>query len=343
MSSNAHANVYTSSSLINMLPSEPSICVPRIYMNIEKERVYDVFTDLFGLNAIDRVDMIERTNKGGETYKLAFVHFKFWPRTEQANEVRLKLLNGEEVKVVYDQPWYWRISASRLPRPEVQLRERELASRPYIMIDETEKKSLRTDHVNHHQHAHQSNSHAKHSYPNHNRHDTTHYTQRPMVNNERGYQHYPRTNHHSSHHPRQNASNHHVSQQQQHQHHHQQRQPRRYNEHRPSNIHITPVKEPEIESWVNNKALGAPMKGKKPRLLLSDDNGAGAGAGAGNGSKVADDIRLVLGRGRKLSFDETSGDITYAKSPMTPPTLPNDETAEQDATDKAETSSDDDE
>lgn len=127
--------VYTTSSLITLLPSEPSICIPRLFMNIQKERVHDVFADLFGHNAIERVDMIERKNNAGEEYKRAFVHFKSWPRTEQSTEVRLKLLNGDQVKIMYDQPWFWLISASRVPRPEQQHRKEAVPSRPFIMIE----------------------------------------------------------------------------------------------------------------------------------------------------------------------------------------------------------------
>lgn len=322
MSSTTHAAiVYTSSSLINMLPSEPSICVPRIYMNIEKERVHDVFTDLFGLNAIDRVDMIERTNKGGDPYKRAFVHFKFWPRTEQATEVRLKLLNGEEVKVVYDQPWYWRISASRLPRPEVQVREKELASRPYIMIDETEMKT-RTAYDEQQHHSHSRNNRPSYNNNRHSVQSSSSHQQQRSVNNNEGagaaYQNRRGDNNTTSHddsqyHVPRQSIHHNQSHYQTQSHPSRQKQQRRFNDYRPPHIHITPTKEPEIESWVN-KVPGAPMKGKKPRLVLSDDD---AGAGAGS---VAADIKHIMGRGRQLSFDETSGDIdiTYAKSPMTP-------------------------
>ena len=136
MSSNTNT-LYTARSLITMLPSEPSICIPRLFMNIQKERVYDVFTDLFGHNAIERVDMIERKNNIGGECKRAFIHFKSWPHTEQATEVRLKLLNGAEVKIMYDQPWFWRISASRVPRPENVYRSGTLENRPFIVIDES--------------------------------------------------------------------------------------------------------------------------------------------------------------------------------------------------------------
>lgn len=308
--------VYTSSSLMNMLPNEPSICVPRIYMNIEKERVIDVFGDLFGHGSIERVDMIERTNKNGEAYKRAFIHFKFWPRTSQATEVRLKLLNGEEVKVVYDQPWYWRISASRIPRPEdkqTQPRHKDVHSRPYIMIDEDDKKreegmsssyyaggANQKRYTHHHRSDHAAtrsqsfvppqvqyqslNYYRDGGYHRSQKHQNHHSHAREHDDNNNGYN--ATTNHHT---------HHHIQHQQQY-HHHQ---------YRPQQIRITPTKEPEIASWINDqsqqqtKVPGAPRRlmGRKPRLVL-------------------DDNVLSVSMGRKLNFDEETVHPTTSRTIM---------------------------
>lgn len=253
---------YTTSSLIAMLPCEPSVCIPRVFMNIKKERVYDVFADLFGRNAIERVDMIERKNKDGEEYKRAFVHFKFWPRTEQATEVRLKLLNGDEVKVMYEQPWFWRISASRVPRPEEQQRRNEsiVPSRPFILFDEyprrDEQRQPRRERDQ------RPRQHREHHEPRRER-DDRHHT----------YDNQRRTNYQ-----------------------------RRMDERRPPNVsnpdfHSPAKKEPEIASWVKT-APGAPGPkkfSKKPTLVLDGDE-------------------TTRVRPRRLSFDETSGDIDAAKT-----------------------------
>lgn len=243
MSTTTNNTIYTSSSLINMLPSEPSICVPRIYMNITKERVYDVFADLFGHHAIDRVDMIERTNKEGEPYKRAFVHFKSWPRTQQSTEVRIKLLNGEEVKIVYDQPWYWRISASRLPRPEEQKSRKEMNSmpqRPFIVIEDDDRVAP-----------------ARHS---------THYPQ-----NRRDHPH-PRDRGHQQQYSRdrdQRSNNYHDHDRRPQRREYQQHQRHPRQTQRDASF-VTPQK-PEIAAWVDNKAPGAP-KGKKPRLVIKEED-----------------------------------------------------------------------
>jgi hypothetical protein len=242
-------------------------------MNIQKERVYDVFVDLFGCNMIERVDMIERKNDAGEEYKRAFVHFKSWPRTEQATEVRLKLLNGVEVKIMYDQPWFWRISASRVPRPE-DVRRREV--RPFIVIDEDDSKDTRRSPYQPRQQ----------------------HTLNPCDHRDERRQHQPRRQ--------------------------EQRHQERSSYTRRPSIHITPTKTaPEIADWIEKSkhVPGAPLKFKKPRLVISNDGGdAGADDMAAAKEKQT---TVVNNNGHKLSFEEASYDVEavrrVAHTPCTSP------------------------
>ena len=110
--------------------SEPSICIPRVFQNIEKKTIWSVFTDLFGQEAIDRIDIVFKENERGEKFKRVFVHFKSWPSTYESQLVRRKLLNGDEVKIVYSDPWFWKCSASKVEKPAT--REYAAPSRPYV-------------------------------------------------------------------------------------------------------------------------------------------------------------------------------------------------------------------
>jgi len=102
-------------------------------MNITKERINAVFNELFGERAIDRIDVVSKVSQKGEKYQRAFVHFREWPSTREAQEVRRQLLDDKEVKIVYDAPWFWKCSASQSKRPE----ERDTKPRgPYIVTDE---------------------------------------------------------------------------------------------------------------------------------------------------------------------------------------------------------------
>ena len=328
--------VYTASSLITMLPTEPSICIPRVFMNIQKERIYDVFADLFGRNAIERVDMIERKNDAGEEYKRAFVHFKSWPRTEQATEVRLKLLNGDEVKIMYDQPWFWRISASRVPRPEdVQRENREHRdeSRPFIVLDEEKTKDTRRAPYQPRRQAQQAPR--EQQYRDEQRrqperqdrqhqdrqqhHQSRHYQERyDEHRDQRDYRPHPQSHHYQERYderrggdryePRRQQQQPRTHQHPREQHHRPQQHQERYerssynhrlDSRRPPAIEVTSASTPEIADWIEKSNVpGAPVKGKKPKLVIDEEDVAEVE------SKTS---------ARKLEFDEM---------PSTPPTSP---------------------
>ena len=118
-------------------PNEPSICIPRVFANITEARVRAIIREL-DLGAIERIDMVERENQRGEKYQRVFIHFQEWYNTmesgepnESAIEVRRRLVAGEEVKVVYDDPWFWKLSASKSARPEDR-KPRQKRPRPFL-------------------------------------------------------------------------------------------------------------------------------------------------------------------------------------------------------------------
>jgi hypothetical protein len=308
MSSTTNNTVYTEKSLIGILNSEPSICIPRLFMNITEERVMNVFADLFGDKAIDRIDMIERKNKNGESYKRAFVHFNYWPRREQATEVRLKLLNGDEVKIVYDEPWFWRISASRSSRPE----ERALAEpfaiaetkRPFIILDakdaadrrprpsqpmpryedrrDEKRDQQRPSYYEQRDQQRPSYEKRDQQRPSYEQRDQ----QRPSYEKRDQRPRVPRNAVPTRHATSQDYSS-------------------RIEMNRPPKVHVTPTKEPEIAAWIE-RVPGAPVKGKKPRLVLDEAT-----------PTVSDEINDIINRARSLKFDdeeETTAKKTETKT-----------------------------
>ena len=114
--------------------SEPSICIPRVFENIEKKVIWGVFTNLFGSESIDRIDIVYKNDSRGEKFKRVFVHFKAWPSTYESQLVRRKLIEGKEVKIVYDEPWYWKCTASRIEKPAT--RER-IVREPYVDLSDS--------------------------------------------------------------------------------------------------------------------------------------------------------------------------------------------------------------
>ena len=98
--------------------SEPSICIPRVFTSTTRRDIYDVIEKL-KLGAVDRIDLVPKVNDRGEQYNKVFIHFKVW-NTKDATAVatRDKLLKGEEIKIVYREPWFWKCTASRVKKPE---------------------------------------------------------------------------------------------------------------------------------------------------------------------------------------------------------------------------------
>ena len=96
--------------------TNPSICIPRVFPNIDWKRVKNVFEEL-GMGEVERVDMINKVNDKGQKFKRVFVHFKKWNDDPTTRQVKSKLLSGDSVKVVYDDPWFWKVFLSHVPKP----------------------------------------------------------------------------------------------------------------------------------------------------------------------------------------------------------------------------------
>ena len=110
--------------------TEPSICIPRVFSSVTWREVKDTFEQILGKGCVERVDVVTKTTDDGESYGRVFIHFRHWPRTEEAQEMRRQLMDGGFVKIVYDDPWYWKCSKSRVPKPN---RERAKAA-PYVEL-----------------------------------------------------------------------------------------------------------------------------------------------------------------------------------------------------------------
>ena len=143
MASHASANSLSVDTTF-MAPREPSICIPRVFANITEARVLAILRNL-DLGEVERVDMIGRENAKGEKYQRVFIHFVEWYDTTEdgqpnanAIEVRQRLLKGMEVKVVYDDPWFWKLSASKVARPEDRTK-RVARPRPFLDLTHSAK------------------------------------------------------------------------------------------------------------------------------------------------------------------------------------------------------------
>ena len=123
-------------------PSFPSICIPRVFQNISEARIRAIFNRLkFG--EIEQIDIVEVAGKDGKPYNRVFIHFKEWWTSDKAQwsvlddnvRARYMLINGQQVKMVYDDPWFWLLSKSHSERPEERKKRKE---RPAPRLDFTD-------------------------------------------------------------------------------------------------------------------------------------------------------------------------------------------------------------
>ena len=101
--------------------THPSICIPRTFTTLRGEQtkraVFNTFRDL-RIGHIDRIDVVHKTDSRGERYCTVYVHLKWNMHSSLAHETRQKLLDGNDIKVVYDEPWFWKCTMSNMEKPE---------------------------------------------------------------------------------------------------------------------------------------------------------------------------------------------------------------------------------
>ena len=101
--------------------THPSICIPRTFTSIRgkpvKAAVFNTMRDL-KIGFIERTDVIHKTDARGERYCTIYIHLKWNTRDRLACETRQKLLDGNDVKIVYDDPWFWKCTMSTMEKPD---------------------------------------------------------------------------------------------------------------------------------------------------------------------------------------------------------------------------------
>ena len=103
--------------IMSAIITEPSICIPRTLNNVTRQQVKEVFETVIGRGTVERVDIVANKQNDGQPFCRIFVHFRYWPNSAEIMSIRQRLLDGEMIKVVYDNPWFWKCSASRVPKP----------------------------------------------------------------------------------------------------------------------------------------------------------------------------------------------------------------------------------
>lgn len=116
----------------------PTLCISRTHKNIRQERIFAVLRQL-NLGWVGKIDMVpkqvvERNPDGTVSKKefvRVFIHFTKWFTQNRQTQQFLERLDSEGfVHIVYDEPWFWKVTKyvpreykpqpqSRYPRPRI--------------------------------------------------------------------------------------------------------------------------------------------------------------------------------------------------------------------------------
>lgn len=117
---------------------EPTLCISRTRKNIQQKHVFAVLRQL-NLGWVGKIDMVPKEtierNRDGTTstreFMRVFIHFTKWFTNNRQTQQFLERLDSQGfVHIVYDEPWFWKVTKyvpkeykprpqSRYPRPRI--------------------------------------------------------------------------------------------------------------------------------------------------------------------------------------------------------------------------------
>jgi len=85
-----------------------SLYIPRVFANIMDKDIREVFERNY-IGKIHHIDFVDKMGKDHKVYHSAYVHFEYWYDTIHVRNIQHKLNQSENVRIMYDGPWYWLI------------------------------------------------------------------------------------------------------------------------------------------------------------------------------------------------------------------------------------------
>jgi hypothetical protein len=82
-----------------------TLIIPRVFVKINQSQIQTTL-DALKLGIIERIDI-----KKGDKFNRVFIHYREWFNNENATLALERLSKGQEIKVIYESPWFWKISA----------------------------------------------------------------------------------------------------------------------------------------------------------------------------------------------------------------------------------------
>jgi hypothetical protein len=91
--------------------------IPRVLFNTTEKQIKDIFNRL-NIGIIDHIDLIPKNDEKNQKNKSkrVYIHLKKWLDTENAKITKERFGNNQDIKVIYDEPWFWKVSAYKKPQ-----------------------------------------------------------------------------------------------------------------------------------------------------------------------------------------------------------------------------------
>ena len=87
-----------------------TLCIPRVFPSISQSRIRTVFTAL-DMCDIGKIDLVRRVDSKGISYNSVYLHVDNWYIHSPNGVSAIKRLSqSSDIKVVYDEPWFWKVS-----------------------------------------------------------------------------------------------------------------------------------------------------------------------------------------------------------------------------------------
>jgi hypothetical protein len=81
-----------------------AICIPRVDVSISKQEIFEKIRSL-RIGFIEKI--IEIPVKNDETSKRVIIKFKTWVENEISNRIINRFKENKDIKIIYNDPWYW--------------------------------------------------------------------------------------------------------------------------------------------------------------------------------------------------------------------------------------------
>lgn len=85
-------------------PTNLTICIPRVSQELPRQYIFQVISAL-RIGYIDKI--FEYPLKNDVLYKRVVIKFKSWVENETANIITKRFAENKDIKIVYNEPWYW--------------------------------------------------------------------------------------------------------------------------------------------------------------------------------------------------------------------------------------------